>query len=224
MVKFKCLVEGVAETMPITPAKELKSEWLEKAKKTSLRSLEAGSIARCPGISGLRGLGWVQRTYQDILLETNGDGESFTARTRSDQKNTPNGSFITNYVDSHSPEIFSDFYDLGEGVLRSIVKIQSPWFIEIPKGFSALLLPIPYSDERRFTVAPGLLTKSDFLNVQLYWRVLKGVELIPAGTPLHQIVLVQNSDSMSEVEFLPDAEPYMRKNYYCYQQHLAGKR
>ena len=179
--------------MPIVRSHEIEYNWVSNAKDFYRDKELESKTTRCPGIFSILGSGWIHRTYQDILIETNGDGHSFSASVREDQKQLAKGTHVGDYVSSHSPEQLQMFKPFTSETLASIIKIQSPWFVEIPEGYTLLMMPIPYADDTRFTAATGLLRGNQFLNVQLYWHCLNSKEIIPAGTPLNQMILIKDN-------------------------------
>ena len=78
-----------------------------------------------------------------------------------------------------------------------LIKINTPWAVKVPRGYSMMLMPVAYADESRFTVMSGLI-QSDLpaapINVQMRWHVKEGKELIKAGTPLAQLILIKDDD------------------------------
>lgn len=188
--------------MPITEAKPSDLEWFKKNqqdfsqnKKEFIRPTKRRvSLNRCPGIFGIMGSGWVQRAWQDISIETNGDGENFSWATPADQKEMGLGSSgVRDYVSAHMD--LQQLYSNDFRNLRSIVKIQSPWSVRIPEGYTLLAIPMPYPDHSDYEAAFGTFKGGPAphqLSVQLRWYVKDAVCLIPAGTPLQQYILVKD--------------------------------
>ena len=70
-----------------------------------------------------------------------------------------------------------------------------------------LQIPVHYTNEKRFTPATGLIDPryAHVLNVQLFWHVLNGEELVRAGTPLVQYIPVpRNAYISSHFNFICD--------------------
>ena len=188
--------------MPITEAKPSDLEWFKKLqqdfnqnKKDFIKPTKRRtSLNRCPGIFGIMGRGWIQRAWQDISIETNGDGQNFSWATPSDQKDLGKGAVgVMDYISTHLD--MQQLYTNDFRNLRSIIKVQSPWSVRLPKGYSLLALPIPYPDHSNYEAAIGLYKGSNVLHqlsVQLRWYVKDGICLIPAGTPLQHYVLVKD--------------------------------
>lgn len=215
-VIFECLIPGVAEIMPIVPAKDIRHAWVNRAVaevKADRQHPEFGMhkkfhTAKCPGIFNLQRNGWVVRTWQDITIETFGDGERFEWTSAIDQSKLGEG--IEGYVSYHSKEQLHKYMDnWPNNTLRPIIKIHSPWICKVPKGYYLLEMPVAYSDENRFTVAPGFFNPElgrAPLNVQLLWHVMKGKTLIKAGTPIAQYVLIPKDKVDMEIVTHKDTE------------------
>lgn len=184
---------GVAELMPLIPAKEVRHSWVERAARDFAKLREDPSwnhkktmhTARCPGIFTLQRHGWIMRTWQDIVITTNKDDPT-------------NFSWLCAHsqdgVGHHPPHQLSNFWEeWPENTLRTVVKIHSGWRCLVPKGYYLLEMPIPLREENRFTTVPGYFSREAgpaHMNVQLLWHVMDGETLIKAGTPIAQYVLV----------------------------------
>lgn len=197
-VEFICRLEGVEELMPIIPAAEYKHAWtgrvLEDFKKKRANP-EYGmkhelTTAKCPGIFNLMRHGWILRSWQDITIETNGDGVTCNWTAAADQKALG----CADAVDFHPPEQLVNFLDNWDGVIQAIVKFPTPWVCKIPPGYFLLEMPVAYSDENRFETMTGYFS-SEYgyaqMNPQVKWKVPYGKVLIKAGTPLAQYILVK---------------------------------
>ena len=210
---FESLLPGLEVYMPIIPAKELKREWVESAqadykerKKDNIN--EYSHIARCPGIFDINRTGWVLRSWLDIEIETNGDLETFTWTTPICQKVVC--PMASEAVSWHSQdELFKFQENFPSNTLKTVVKIQTPWRILIPKGYNVLTIPVPYSDESRFTVLPGTFYAGVAVCiVQMLWHVTNGKTVIKAGTPLAQYILIPEDQPEAIVRSVEDMLPY----------------
>lgn len=199
-ITFECLISGVERIMPMIPAKDLKHAWVHRAHQELInmrKDPEWGMkkevhTARCPGIFNLQRHGWVMRTWQDITIETYGDGKSFNWTTPIDQKrlNLTAG----DYIGSHSEIQLANYMEHWRAdTLRTLLKLQTPWRCKVPKGYYLLEMPIPYLDEDRFTTIQGFFSREQGIaqmNPQFLWHVPVGKTLIKAGTPIAQYILV----------------------------------
>lgn len=209
MLKFYCFDPEVAKNMPIIPARDYDFEWVNKAKEYYLINNESVKTTKCPGIFSLISKGWIQRSYQDITIKTNNDGESFEFITE-DQKKKRGGKYTNSYVNGHNKEQLQIFKAWQDNTLKTVLKIQSPWCVDIPKGYSLLMMPLPYSDDVRFTAASGLLKGKNFLNVQLYWHCKNSTELIKSGTPLNQMFLIKDESHDYSISVIDDIDEFAK--------------
>jgi hypothetical protein len=193
-VEFLNEIPGVAELMPIIPAKELRHPWVNRAvldfakvrENPQWRHTKTVHTARCPGIFSLQRHGWVLRTWQDIEIMTTGDGHTCAWRAAS--------SIGGDAVSFHPPKDLADYFEQWpENTLRNVLKINTGWRCVVPKGYYLMEMPIPLADEARFTAVPGYFSHEYGpapMNVQLLWQVKQGSVLLPAGTPIAQYILV----------------------------------
>jgi len=213
MIKFKCFVPEVANTFPILKAKEIKHDWVNKAFSYFQSGTHNFNTTRCPGIFSIMNTGWIQTSYQNIMIDTT--KENIQWYTEINQSANKNGEVIGDYIHYHSEEQLSQFYSDWKIKQKTILKIQSPWFVEIPKGYALLSMPVPYNDDQRFMSAVGLLRGNNFLNVQLYWNVDNEKTIVSSGTPLQQYILVKDIDNSYGIESIEDAVAYLKDvGYY----------
>jgi hypothetical protein len=206
VIKFYCLLPGLEKTMPIVPSGQIDFNWVAKARKFFSNNPDGPITTKCPGIFSVLNTGWIQRTYMDITIETFGDKEHLWVNTEIDQRNaTIQGQkYLDHYVSWHWADQFGNFREDCTDTLKTLIKIQSPWFVDIPKGYSLLMMPVPYNDDTRFTAATGLLKGKHPLNVQLYWHCLNSKEVIKAGTPISQMILIKDQSNDYEIEVVEE--------------------
>jgi hypothetical protein len=201
-IVFETSIPGMDKIMPIIPAKDYKHPWVNRAlddlanirKQPNYGMEKMIHTARCPGIFKLQRHGWILRTWQDITIETNGDGQTFRWTTPIDQ------SVINQeeYIGSHPPDQLHQYMNnWPNNTLKSLIKIHTGWKCVVPKGYYLMEMPVAYSDENRFTTVPGYFTREmgpAQMNVQLMWHLTEGKTLIKAGTPISQYILVPKQD------------------------------
>ena len=194
-LQFKCLLPEVANEMPIEKCKPSYFKWYQKVVDDYRKKPKSLHTAKCPGIFGILKQGWVQRTYQDVTIETFPNNQKDVKwKSPFNQRQLKYLHIKYPYLGTHSKEQLRKFKDFKVNTLDTIMKVQSPWFVKIPEEYFLLSMPIPYNDDVRFTAATGLLSGINFLNVQLYWHVLGKKEVIKKGTPLCQYVLIAKKE------------------------------
>lgn len=191
-------VDRVSDIYPIERSMDRAHGWLDRLRqdfrgKSTAKDYKMdhqNHAARCPGIFNLLRMGWVMRTWSDITIETNGDGVSFEWRTPHDW-GQPTIDFF------HEQNLVKHFTDWPAESLRHVLKYNSGWRVNVPKGYYLLEMGIPYQDDSRFTVLPGVFSREygwAAMNPFFRWNVKEGKVLIPAGTPIAQYILVPKDE------------------------------
>lgn len=209
-IEFISIIPEVAGVYPIKPTSKFRPVALDKAaielsqikKQNGYGTKRVVSTAKCTGMINYTHSGWVLTAYQDFTITTNGDGESFTWESPIDQRTLTNGTTCGEYISWHSRDQYADYVGEMPNTLKSVIKVNTPWRVRIPKGYYLQEEPLAYSNEHRFTTAVGLYDCDDGqapLNIQLFWHVLDGVTLIKAGTPLARYILVPKEQPELEV-------------------------
>ncbi len=205
-IEFISLIKGVETTMPIIPAKEYKHQWMidmaKDFKKTG--SLAKGGdhaenervlhTSRCPGIINIKNEGWLVRTHQDIKLNISGAGLKWSTPLNDYEASFETGEVT---VGIHKEFAYTDFRkNWPEGWFKGLVKINTPWVVKVPLGYKLLQLHPSHLDTGDWMAVPGSYTDSygmPKLNAVLaFFR--DGEYMIPAGTPVAQMILVKNDD------------------------------
>ena len=76
---------------------------------------------------------------------------------------------------------------LAENVSDTVIKLELPWRIQAHKDIVFIQMPVPYWDEKRFSVPTGIVDPSYSyeVNLQMFWHATEeGEYLVKAGTPL----------------------------------------
>jgi len=182
MLKFYAHNDDAIKCNSLVPASKVTMKWLENAwEVVEQLPKNIPLITRCPGIASVTSTGWILKSHTNFTIETNGDGESFNASV----EEGPN-------IGRHVSEQMAIYRSSQPLTLRTIVKVYSPWVVDIPDGYSLLLMPIPYPDDYRFTAATGLLRGKQPINIQLFWHCLNSKEVVSKGTPLNQMILIKD--------------------------------
>lgn len=200
-VEFFSLIPEVARLAPIVPANSFRPNWLVEATKEysdlkrhdNFGKKEVQHTAMCPGIFNLVKHGWIMTTWQDLIITTNGDKQTFKWSSAMDQSQLNGGKVAGESIGWHPKEQLADYQGGWEDSLNCVLKIQTPWRCVVPKGYYLLENSVPYSDDTRFTTLPGFYSREygvAQMNIQLKWHVLDGETLVKAGTPIAHYMLI----------------------------------
>lgn len=190
------------------PAKEDLISIMKKSKNFQVQksAVREVNIKYCPGIIQYMKNGYVVRAWQDILIEADKEGDNFFWECPSSRKRSMNFDLPKDVNDGEKDigaferTVFYDFFP-RKNTLKNVLKINTPWYVKLPPGYAALIVPVWYDNEERFSTIPGIL-ETDYLeklNIQIYWHVLGTREIIEAGTPLAKIIPIKLEDWSHEV-------------------------
>jgi len=196
-IRFYSLISAVQTLYPITPSKDLKREWISEEKKDfkvrqskcPLSKLTEFSINKCPAIHNVMNVGYVIYAPADFKVHTNGDEKTiiFTAT-----KIMPHAEYVT----THDEEVAQWLMrNPSQYTFPKVVKVNTPWRVSTDDDIIFLQVPVTFNSENRFSAVTGIydpMMTHEF-NVQLFWHIKEGDEIIKAGTPLCQYIPMSRS-------------------------------
>jgi hypothetical protein len=219
LIEFYTNVPFAMERFAPDNGKKDLAEILKKVKPFKKEHREV-NIRKCPGIIDYCKTGYIIRAWQDILVDAYEDGEYFEWKTPLNaghflSKNSSGGLSYKDII-HFEREVFFDYFP-RPNTLKMVLKINTPWFVKVPKGYKVLFLPVWYDNETRFSVIPGVLdpTMNSEINVQMYWHALGRQEIIKAGTPLVKVIPIKDEtfDFVAR-EITPEEDYQVRLHNY----------
>jgi hypothetical protein len=189
-----------AAAFPVLEAKNVKREWVEQnvrdMQTTTKNILETcpiehmqnklhnmGFISKCPGIRAFMNTGYIITTPCDFVIETNGDGERFKHASLGPKSNIF-------HVGTHPRSQLHDYSSLPLNTVKDVVKVSTGWNLIPNEDYIFLVTPPHYGDESRFSGPVGIHDplSDPQVNIFLFWHVMKGREVVSAGTPIAQYI------------------------------------
>lgn len=185
-IRFYTLEPGVAKLYPIQKSRLVKRDWLKIKQEVDTNTK---SSQNCPGIQKIINTGYILTAPADFIIKTNGDGVS-VYWDESYQFNKCGQMAEYAYINTHNSIQTEPLLNDKDNILKTVIKVETPWRVEVSNNIILLIMPVAYNNEDRFEAATGFLDPSymHVLNVQLYWKKLNDEILIKAGTPLCQIL------------------------------------
>jgi hypothetical protein len=229
-VEFSYLIPNMNNIMPIIKTSEYQHGWVQRARQEivdlkrnnpDLFKEQFMHVAKCPAIKSIMQRGWIVRSWMDITIETTDNGKEVKWFSPVNQKE-----YLPKLaaVSFHFPRELSDFYEnWPDDALRVIVKINTPFAVKVPRGYSMMLMPVAYADEKRFTIMSGLIESelpTTPISMQVRWHVKEGKELIRAGTPLAQLVLIKDED-IETTQTYKDYKDFEFTNHLVYGNRFS---
>ena len=183
-VFFWSIIEGLEEVIPPQPAKKYIPEWYKNTpafiSKGEIRPEEkrdSGTIKSCPAVHDWFSQGYVLPMWCDLYLEINED-ESWNCRYSFPDKFMSSRIFPTDVYISWLPE-----HQKKNAI--AMLKIDSPWRMKTPAGYSCYQFPMWYHFNPDFEVPPGPIWSDEYhlINPQLIIKHYGEIK-IKRGTPL----------------------------------------
>jgi hypothetical protein len=216
-IQFHCSIPDVAQSYPITDAKNYKWNWLSESARAFKQldnngangQIKTGTI-KCPGIRDVCSQGYILRAWFDLNLITNHDPiefmyavpDSFSSFLQGQQFNkTP--------IKWFSGDVPQVAVPLPSNSLQTLVKITTPWTVRVPTGWSLMIMPVPYPDDPEFSCTYGLLRGSGEYEINPIIAVHRrpGQLTITAGTPLCQLIPIKNDKIEYQITSEADHNP-----------------
>tara|TARA_B100001113_G_scaffold86544_1_gene69122 strand:- start:120 stop:1013 length:894 start_codon:yes stop_codon:yes gene_type:complete len=146
----------------------------------------------CPALSTLFETGYVMVAPADFVIKQNGDGKDF-AWVSQVMFNEDNPTYVKGHI-AYQTEGMRELVNPHAPVNETVVKLELPWRIQAHDDIVFLQIPIPYWDEKRFSIPTGIVDPrySFEVNLQLFWHSIEeGEYLVKAGTPLAQWIPIE---------------------------------
>lgn len=192
VIEFVTHSTEIAEYYPPVAGHVL-PDWYRKARAfrkerrfPKLRLREDAAIKACPGIQDYMGLGYTLSMWTDLLITATEEGFGFDTDMAA--------GLITTFKPHHWEGCPRGGSDHGH-----VLKINMPWKIRTPSGWSVLIVEPWYHKETRWSVFPGMVD-SDILGTITFvaaWHLPLGeTTLIRAGTPMLHIIPFRRRESL----------------------------
>ena len=146
----------------------------------------------CPALTTLFETGFVMVTPADFVIKQRGDGKDFAWVSQA-MFNHDNPTYVKGHI-AYQTEGMRDLVNPFAPVNDTVVKLELPWRIQAHDDIVFLQIPIPYWDEKRFSIPTGIVDPrySYEVNLQLFWHSIEeGEYLVKAGTPLAQWIPIE---------------------------------
>jgi len=167
------------------PASEYIPQWYKDAKSymdpegkkaPTLDGSPSSTIKRCMPLWDMMTAGYIMETPYDIYIRQTPDGPYFQWGN--------NDAIIFQHVDQFQNHPYSRDINYA-------VRINIPWSITTPKGWSVMIIEPQHHEQSPITCASGIVDTDTFsipFNMFLKLRDPNFEGMIPAGTPFLQII------------------------------------
>lgn len=179
----------LANIYPVRLASSEMPDWWKELPEVH-ESLNAGfpTAKKCPGIFDYMRSGYIVPAWADIKFRIDSDKldhVKFKMAEAADQLKRP--------MAVHSQEQIQGC-PINHSGGNNIIKLHSPWLMDVPKGYSVLFVDPMYNKSNDYTILPGRmdvgmdLIQNKEINVFVKVNVLDKDITIHAGEPIVQLI------------------------------------
>lgn len=199
-VTFVCSMDSVKNVMPIIKSSDYPRPWLKKVTRSLMSNEDKfeRSTSKCPGIISTIKDGYILRAWSDIRIEVDNKKGHFKWEVPT-QMIGISGEPMAVVDCHHNNNLFTHLDNFPKHSYNQVIKIYTPWYAHVPKGYKLLQLPAAYTDENRFTPFIGSMEYDLGLHgivIPLTIHQEDGVLNIEAGTALCQFILVESKNNI----------------------------
>lgn len=153
-----------------------KKEWAGKSGRFN------HTVKACPAVFDAVAAGYLFYLDCDIYIERNENGDLGVVQAIDGRYQ------IVAFHDIQQVSQYSfdrEYYDDS-----SVLKFQTGWAAETPKGYSCMYMHPMWRDDLPFRVLPGIVDQDNYkFAINFFFLIRKGFQgLIPEGTPIGQII------------------------------------
>lgn len=196
-IRFFSIATTANTLYPITPASELKRTWVSDEKHNFNEKIKKCPvphqlrITKCPALTEYMNTGFILYAPADFKVNVSDSGKISTES---------NKLFEWEYIQLHDPEHGQWLLDSSKEYTSPVVlKVNTPWRAVVDPDIVFLQTKVHFNKEPRFTAATGIFDPrlAYEMNIQLFWHVKRGEEVVKAGTPLVQYIPLSRKMLMS---------------------------
>jgi len=185
------------------PASHFLPEWYKKTnsyinneKSIDMINSNTGTIKKCIPVFDVLTAGYIITTYADIYVKKNENGDITYIQSQGQ-------------VAEHSI-VQAPYHPFMNQ--HPYPKIVNPWSIKTPKGYSILIIPPVHGGNEFLKIAEGFVDTDRYHAAINFPFVLNDVNwegLIPAGTPIAQIIPIKRDHWSHEIHKAMDDRSFL---------------
>lgn len=222
IIKFSPIHEDFVpfdEILP-QPAKNFIPDWykdmpthldINEPSTELLRQLNSSTVKRCPSFRDIYKYGIAVPAACDIYLSATKDEWRWE---------TP---FNKLQMEYHADYQFKDYYP--DKNIKGVFKIQHPYLVITPPGWSVMQIPLIYHHNPDWHVAWGILDSDQYhdMNPQIIYTSDKREILIKQGEPLFYYYPYKRAEWKIEMLKYEDTEKVLKETRWKLNTRFAGR-
>lgn len=197
-IEFICGDKHVLKYFPIKPAKDVLPEWYSKLKASE------PTIAKCIPVRDMITAGYIIPNAYEQAVGVEFDGEiDQVGRIYPVERIGEFYKILDHMTDPNAGHTHDQCPVEIKGKKKGYFKINLPWRIKTPKGYSCLIVQPFYQFQDDITVMPGIIDTDEFdLSMVNFPCYLNEVEaFLKPGRPLVQVIPFKRDEWTHSLKF-----------------------
>ena len=183
-LEFLCFEDDLGNIPEPYPARKLIPSWYKALPMKLGTGFEQSTLKRCPPFLDAMVTGWIIPLVADVYIESNEDCSYVKYDT----------TYPRPMVENHGQNQVSSDKCPAPHLPKPPIKWMNYWAIKCPKGYSLLFVPPLNRADERFTCFSGMVDCDgyfEFVNFPFVCNKPNAKEIVPAGTPLMQVIPIK---------------------------------
>lgn len=190
VIEFKCHEEDWNVIPKPFPSRKFLPKWYKSLVPKVSKGFEGSTVKRCPPFLDAMTAGWIIPLVADVEFTANSDASGVNYKWN----------FYRTMIENHKPDQIENHPTNP----KPPMKFLNYWKIKVPRGWSVLFTePFNRADDR-FTCMTGIVEcdlYDEFINFPFIWHKKNYVGILPAGTPLVQVIPIKRECFEIESDF-----------------------
>jgi len=151
-IKFYCQLDQVVENYPVLDQSVKKFTWRNRLAQLLRGQKNTNTVYKCPGIYNLLNNGYILPNWFDFSIKPCNDEYKFEYSIPMQLQNyLQNKKFSKEPIGWFSGDDIAYSVPVPHGSMKTLIKINTPWCVELPKDLDLLITSIPYNDNTFFS-------------------------------------------------------------------------
>lgn len=226
-IEFLCDEEDFGVIPEPYSAKKLMPDWYKSLPMKTGNGLNASTVKRCNPFLDSMSIGWIIPLAADVEIESNEDCSGVNYKW----------DFYKTVIQNHNMNQVSSEKCPNPTFPKPPIKFLNYWLTKCPPGYSLLFTPPLNRPDPRFTCFSGLVDCDkyfEFVNFPFVWNEPNFHGILPAGTPLVQVIPIKRSSlikaeapkqfSLSDIAELNKTRKKRQSHESLYRDNLWEKK
>jgi hypothetical protein len=192
-IEFLCEEDELGNIPSPYPSRKYMPEWYKALPMKMGTGFDQSTLKRCPPFLDAMVTGWIIPLVADVYIESNEDCSHIKYDT----------AYPRPMIENHSQAQVTSDKCPAPHLPKPPIKWMNYWAIKCPKGYSLLFTPPMNRTDPRFTCFSGIVECDgyfEYINFPFVWNEPNFKGIVPAGTPLMQVIPIKRNTLFKDFE------------------------